>query len=289
MKIMDIIGRLFEKPQQQTVPEPVESPSEPAIMPIPETVEIPVQELESDVPADPEAYRQFRLTYYWLAEQARYAGNRTVPVYDKDGKVLDRVEPAYFAAMALQGTGKMRDGRLFNVAGTWVSVKHEDYAGVYEYHTKYLPKRSGGYSGIVIKNDKVTSAMAFHVLPDAKLGKGYGILRGVPLDPFRTLAADIGALKSSEEKWKGKGGICPPLTKVFIEEFVGVELPDGTTHDGWFVVNDTGGGIFGCHFDVFVGTKSLKEKVKIPGVGTIWYKGIDERVPVGYDHGLKDG
>ncbi len=288
MGFRDIISRLFEKPQQ-TVPEPVESPPEPTIVPIPETVEIPVQELESDVPTDPEAYRQFRLTYYWLAEQARYAGQKTVPVYDKDGKVLDRVEPAYFAAMALQGTGKMRDGRLFNVAGTWVTVKHEDYAGVYDYHKKYLPKRVAGYSGIAVKNDKVTSALAFRVVPDSTLGEGYGVLRGVALKPFRTLAADIGALKSHEPKWKGKGGICPPLTKVFIEEFVGVELPDGTVHDGWFVVNDTGGGIFGCHFDVFVGTKSLKEKVKIPGVGTIWYEGIDERVPVGYDSGLKDG
>lgn len=287
MGLRDIISNLF-KPQQE-VPEPVEIQPEPAVVPIPEEIEIPVENDEFAPPSDPDAYRKFRLTYYWLAEQARFSGPRTVPVYDKDGKVLDHVEPAYFAAMSLQGTGKMRDGRLFNVASTWVPVKHQDYAGVYEYHRKYLPRRAGGYSGINIKGDQVASAMAFRIVPESQFGEGYGIIRGIPLKPFRTLAADIGALKSHEPKWKDKGGICPPLTQVFIEEFVGVKLPDGTEHDGWFVVNDTGGGIFGCHFDVFVGTKSLKEKVSIPGTGTVWYKGIDERVPVGYDHGLKDG
>jgi hypothetical protein len=157
-----------------------------------------------------------------------------------------------------------------------------------EYHNKYLAKRSPGYSGLAVKDDRVTSALAFHVVPPETTGEGYGVIRNIPLKPFRTLAADIGVLRSHEEKWKGKGGICPPGTDVFIEEFVGVELPDGTGHDGWFKVNDTGGGIFGCHFDVFVGTRTLKEKVSIPGTGTILYEGIDERVPVGYDRGLKD-
>lgn len=238
--------------------------------------------------------RKWRLTYYYISEQSIFKGPKTVPVYTKDGILLEYVEPAYFAQMSLEGTGKMRDGRLFNVAGVFVNVKHEDYAAVYEHHKKYLAKRPAGYSGLVVKNDKVVAASSYHLIASDKIGLGYGTLRGIPLEPFRTLAADIGRTKRSEPKWKGKDGVCPPLTKVFIEAFVGVKCPDSNggsfVHDGWFIVNDTGGGIFGKHFDIFVGTKSLVSKVRIPSHANISYEEIDERVPNDndYTYGLYD-
>jgi membrane-bound lytic murein transglycosylase len=110
---------------------------------------------------------------------------------------------------------------------------------------------------------------------------------GIPLVPFRTLAADIGRYKKSEPSWKGKGGLVPPGTRVYIREYDGIQLPDGTRHDGWFVVNDTGGGIFGAHFDVFVGTRALRKQMKLPPVGTVWFPNIEQRIPPGYDYGLK--
>lgn len=254
----------------------------------------PSQVKDTEPEIKPAPTRKWRLTYYWVAEQARHTGSRVVPVYSKDGVMLDRVEPAYFAEMSLQGTGKMRDGRLFNVAGKRVAVKHEDYALVWEHHKRYLNKRPPGYSGLRVVDDKVVEASAYRVVPPETYGMGFGTLRGVPLEPFRTLAADIGLTGKSEPKWKGKGGVCPPLTRVFILAFVGKICPDmkgGTfVHDGWFTVTDTGGGIFGKHFDVFVGTKSLVSGVKIPGQVDVTYDGIEARVPPDgeYSYGLHD-
>lgn len=260
----------------------------------PEVVNHPSGSIEQTPEVELQEKRKWRLTFYYISEQSAFKGPKTVPVYSKNGVLLDRVEPAYFAQMSLEGTGKMRDGRLFNVAGTYVSVKHDDYAAVWEHHKKYLAKRPPGYSGLIVRDDKVVSALTYHVIPPDKVGLGYGMLRGVPLEPFRTLAADIGATKKSDPRWKGKGGVCQPLTKVFIKAFVGMKCPnsEGGTfiHDGWFVVNDTGGGIFGKHFDVFVGTKSLSSKVRIPAIADVTYEGIEKRVPPNdkYDYGLYD-
>ena len=52
-------------------------------------------------------------------------------------------------------------------------------------------------------------------------------------------------------------------------------------------MNDTGGGIFGVHFDVFTGTRALRKQVNLPSVGTVWFPGIEQRIPPGYDYGLK--
>jgi 3D (Asp-Asp-Asp) domain-containing protein len=73
---------------------------------------------------------------------------------------------------------------------------------------------------------------------------------------------------------------------VFILELAGVRLPDGTTHDGWCTVNDTGGAIFGAHFDVFTGVKALAAKVKIPSLAHVWFEGIEQRLPMNYGYGL---
>lgn len=68
-------------------------------------------------------------------------------------------------------------------------------------------------------------------------GKG---IQGSCLDPYRTVAADTDYWKVGEV--------------IFVPDFEGVKLADGTTHDGFFVVRDTGGAINGQHrFDFFVG------------------------------------
>lgn len=239
-------------------------------------------------------YRKWRLTYYYVSDQRQFSGSPSVPVYDKNGDILTRVEPAFFGQMSLEGTGRLRDGRLLNVAGANVNVRHSDYALVWERHKKILSKRPPGYSGLVVKSGQVVAASAFRWVSQEQIGVGFGSLRGKPLIPYRSLAADIGALKRHDPRWKGKGGICPLFTRVFIKEFVGKECPnvDGTTftHDGWFEVVDTGGGIFGKHFDVFVGTPMLAKAVKIPSIVNVWYDSIDERVPPDekYSYGLFD-
>lgn len=239
-------------------------------------------------PADPGAYRRFRLTTYHVVDQREApAGAVRVPIFDDRGRKLAEGSPAFFAQLSLEGAGCLADGRLINVTGKKVRVRHDDYAEVLAYHRRYLSKKPPSYSGLVVENGRVVQALAFHEVPANKRGIGYGVQRGIPYVPFRTLAADIGRTKKSDPLWKGKGGLVPPGTRVYIKEYDGLRLPDGTRHDGWFVVNDTGGGIFGAHFDVFVGTRSLGRQVKHPAVGTVWFPGIEQRIPPGYDYGLK--
>jgi peptidoglycan hydrolase-like protein with peptidoglycan-binding domain len=239
-------------------------------------------------PSDASAYRPFRLTTYHVADQSEVpTGSVAVPICDDKGAKLAAGSPAFFAQLSLEGTGRLTDGRLINVTGKKIPVSHDDYAGVLDHHRRYLPTRPTAYSGIVVKDGRVTHALAFHEVPAAKRGVGYGSLRGIPLVPFRTLAADIGRTSRSEPTLKGKGGVVPPGTRVYIKEYDGLQLPDGQRHDGWFVVNDTGGGIFGAHFDVFVGTRALRKKLKLPEVGRVWFQGIESRVPPGYEYGLK--
>lgn len=262
------------------------------------TIEIKADVLKQEVNETPKQHldeanqRKWRLTYYYVSEQNLWKGAATVPVYDKNKKLLASVEPGFFAQMSLEGTGKCRDGRLLNVADVNVPVNSDDYAPVWEYHKKFLTNRPPGYSGLVVKNDIVVAAAAYFVIQQSALGKGYGILRGIPMDPFRTIAADIGVHGKHDSRFKGKGGLVPLTSKVYIREFVGVKCPDGQggnfIHDGWFVVNDTGGGIYGAHFDIFVGTKSLVSNVKIPAIAHVWFDGIDTKVNPEYTFGLDD-
>jgi len=248
-------------------------------------------------PAVARVYRKWRITTYHVGAQKEASADETVPVYDKSKNLIARVTAAYFSEIALEGTGKLRDGRLINVEGSKVSVSHDEYATVLAHHKKYLVKRDGtmrpyGYSGLVVKDDRVVQVSAFHEVSDAKLGKGFGTQRGIAYEPFRTLAADLGAYKNSDPRYKDKGGLVPAKTKVHIKQYEGKTCPDGQggtfVHDGWFVVNDTGGGIFGAHFDVFVGTKAMGKQVPHQRIMDVSFDGIEDRVPADYELGLND-
>ncbi len=253
-------------------------------------------------PSNPAAYRKFRLTTYHVADQRELpTGGVRVPIYDDRRRRIAEASPAFFAHLSLEGTGRLTDGRLVKVTSKTVPVSHADFAGVLAYHRQAYAKgdrkrRQAGkspaptsYSGIFVEGGLVTRALAFHEVPTAQMGAGYGVQRGIPYVPFRTLAADIGTPKyrKVDPDWKGKGGLVPPRTRVYIREYDGLRLPDGSTHDGWFIVNDTGGAIFGAHFDVFVGTRALRKQVNLPAFGTVWFDGIEYRIPPGYQYGLK--
>lgn len=256
-------------------------------------------------PAEMKQCRRWRLTSYYVAEEGDQPGPPTVPIPDVNGNPLGLVSARDYASAALEGTIRMKDGRLLNVAGSTVKAKAEDYESVLAFaeRNKWIPDKPG-YAGLTLdkSNTRVVAVAAFHVVNAAQLGVGYGVQRGVPLSPFRTLAADIGypKYKNADPTFKGKGGVCPPGTEVFILEFVGVQCPDGKggwfTHDGWFVVNDTGGGICGAHFDVFSGTHALSREMPFPHIGHVWFRGTDpvtnktftsdSRVPWSYSYGI---
>ncbi|WP_413584465.1 3D domain-containing protein [Bdellovibrio sp. HCB274] len=68
---------------------------------------------------------------------------------------------------------------------------------------------------------------------------GYGV-RTVCLDPFHTLAADLTIYKIGEV--------------IYVPSVIGLILPDGTMHDGYFIIRDKGSGIMGRgRFDFYSG------------------------------------
>lgn len=74
---------------------------------------------------------------------------------------------------------------------------------------------------------------------------------GCPVVAMRTAASDP--------------RIAPKRSIVFIPETVGMATPDGGTHDGYWYVSDTGGGVRGAHIDLFTGhgRGSMKPFMKI--------------------------
>lgn len=47
--------------------------------------------------------------------------------------------------------------------------------------------------------------------------------------------------------------VIPRRTRLFIRETVGIRLPDGTVHDGYWYASDTGGAIRGQRVDLYTG------------------------------------
>ncbi len=67
------------------------------------------------------------------------------------------------------------------------------------------------------------------------------------LDPYHSVAADLSIYKLGDV--------------IYVPAFVGTILPNGETHDGYFVVRDTGGAIEGYgRFDFFSGFDSYKDR-----------------------------
>jgi 3D (Asp-Asp-Asp) domain-containing protein len=50
--------------------------------------------------------------------------------------------------------------------------------------------------------------------------------------------------------------LIPKHTILFIKETVGLPMPDGTAHDGYWYASDTGGAIKGKRIDLFTGMSS---------------------------------
>lgn len=242
----------------------------------------------SSLPKEVGLLRAWRLTYYYIAEEDDLV-HPTVPVFDSLGNKIATVDPVFFMQMSLEGTGFTRDGRALNVAGKNVPVRSEDYDGVYQAYKRSMPNRPPGYAGLVLDSTKtrVIAASSFRIVPKEKLGLGYGVIRGISLDPGFTLATDIGAYPSSDSRFYKKGGLHPSNLRSFIPELAGSHWPK--PHDGFVMSNDTGGGIFGAHCDVFVGTRKISKNFPLKSArGHMWFPEIEKRVPVGYEYGLFD-
>lgn len=253
---------------------------------------LPLKAAIDAAPAHIGGMRRWQLTYYYVGNVSAWSGPKVSMhlLDDKNQRSSKVMVPAgAFVEAALNGTTKLVDGRLANVAHpAYGTVDRVEFAPVYDMARRngWIPEKVG-YAGIQLTADRKYVSQARNFRISAGGPKGWPIVaKGIECDPFRTLAADNGRLPKHDARFKGKGGVVPAGTRVFILEFVGVKLPDGTTHDGWFTVNDTGGGIYGAHFDVFTGNKQLASKVKIPARAHIWFDGIESRLPMDYSYGL---
>jgi hypothetical protein len=232
--------------------------------------------------------RRWQLTTYWVGDAKAWSG-AFVPMKNPRGELIASVPAPAFAEAALEGVTRLLDGRLAGVAHPAYSpCDPAVFKPVYEIAQRngWLPEKPG-YAGIQLSGDgsRAASSRNFDIRKSGP--KGWPVeAKGIECDPFRTIAADNGALPKHDPAFKGKGGVVPAGTRVWILELVGMRLPDATTHDGWCTVNDTGGGIYGAHFDVFTGTRSNAKNARIPARAHIWFEGIEGRLPMNYSYGL---
>ena len=197
-------------------------------------------------------YRKFRLTRYWVAELREDPSG--VQLYDTEGRPLIKISRRDKAdKLDMEGTARLPDGRVIN-------------------HTE----RSGSHN-------------QYRVLPPGVWGLG---VRERHLQPFRSLAADLGNNKG-KQPWKDEvtrgGPLVPFGTRVFVKELDGLVLPDGTGHDGWCEVVDTGSMIYGAHFDLFCGHERWARDgalTSLPELAEVSFQGVEE-IPEGYSYGHK--
>jgi 3D (Asp-Asp-Asp) domain-containing protein len=89
------------------------------------TPELPPARPEPDAEPAPAETRKaigkqlgrFSLTYYWIAHEKDKRGKRTTRIYDPECQPLAKVSGRFAARLAREGTGKLKDGRVLNVAG----------------------------------------------------------------------------------------------------------------------------------------------------------------------------
>ena len=88
--------------------------------------------------------------------------------------------------------------------------------------------------------DVVNSEYRFKKVDDKICRYGFGGGREICLDPFHSVAADLSIYKFGQV--------------IYIPDVVGLVLPDGSKHDGYFIIRDSGGAIKGYgRFDFFTG------------------------------------
>jgi 3D (Asp-Asp-Asp) domain-containing protein len=188
--------------------------------------------------------QQWALRFYWLAFEQDYQdpsapaapkGGRFanevpastwVELWTQEGFFFSHVPERYAWNLALEGSGMMMDGRLVNYTGPcrngYVTAKTKDRM-IWVSRTQKVWMPATCFEQLDIK--------------EFPFGRGAGQR---PLIPFKSVAVDSDVIRIGE-----------PL---YIPEFDGLVLPDGSIHDGCVRADDTGGGIKKRKMDFFVVT-----------------------------------
>ena len=67
---------------------------------------------------------KFKPTFYWIAFEEDFSGPKDTPIYDTSGKLIGYFPKAFVKSLRLEGTGKLRDGRVLTY------VRNDRYAFV---------------------------------------------------------------------------------------------------------------------------------------------------------------
>ena len=113
---------------------------------------------EAAPPEPPRELGRFRMTYYLVAVEAEHRGSANTPLLGEDCRPITRVSKAFARELALEGTGRLRDGRLLNWAGRCPATKTRPRTPRYRVMDETRPW-------------------------------GIGV-RDIPLVPFRSIASD---------------------------------------------------------------------------------------------------
>ena len=160
---------------------------------------------------------RFKLTYYYVAEQIQQGGNW--PLYGNQCKtVLARVSKRFHHDISLEGTGRLKDGRIINFLNRCDCARP-------------------GFRG---------NRICYTEVDEREYPWGFGAQRidagPYPLNPYRTVAVDP--------------SLIPLGTTLYIPLFDGKTAPNGKVLDGCFFAGDVGSAIKGRHLDLFVGKKA---------------------------------
>jgi len=138
---------------------------------------------------------KFNVTFYWVESEADYEEEPAdTPLLDDEGKELGRFPKTFVERVRVEGTGKLRDGRVINTSGKegrFAVVRCPNGLGVEEYHL--LPFRSVACDkGVVpIGTELYIPAAVGAKLPDGTVHDGHfwthdvgGGIQGKHLDFF---------------------------------------------------------------------------------------------------------
>lgn len=162
-------------------------------------------------------------TFFICSNEADFSGPQDTPVYRTDGSVIAMARAAFFQDLCVEGSGRLADGRVINVAGAC------------GYGVPCNPTHSG--------------PSCYHTVDMARFPWGVGS-HGNPLVPLRSLATYPSQIPYGSyvylPEWRGV-------------EIPRIGDLGGFTHDGCFKADDVGGWIGSGHIDIFAGSKQMMQ------------------------------
>jgi 3D (Asp-Asp-Asp) domain-containing protein len=158
-------------------------------------------------------------TYYYVSAEPQTATGPTTTLYSASCQPIAEVPASYSDRACIEGTGRLKDGRMVNYASTCNCGR---------------PCPTGG-------------TVCWSVLDTDQFPWGKGA-RNNPLAPMRSLAVDRARFQIGTTLY------IPAWQGIEVPSMGGI---NGFVHDGCFRADDVGGAIRGVHIDIFTGPREL--------------------------------